>query len=61
MKSITNIITPYGTGTLADRMEPDWISVRLPINDLTKTIPADRIVTRVENMGLFKFHLEELK
>jgi hypothetical protein len=60
--TVTNKVhTSYGIGTLADRMEPDWITVRLPINELTRTIPADRVVTQGENMGLFKFHIEELK
>jgi hypothetical protein len=61
MTVISKIQTPYGIGTLADNMEPDWISVRLPINELTKTIPVERVVTKGENMGLFLFKIEELK
>ena len=51
--------TPYGVGTLADQMG-DWISVRLPINEVTKKIPFERLVTKSDSMGLFIFKLDEL-
>lgn len=61
MVAINKVNTPYGIGTLADKMPDDWISVRLPINELTNTIPAERVVTKGLNMGLFLFRLGELK
>jgi hypothetical protein len=61
MKSINNVITPYGKGQLWDKLTDGMISVRLEINELTNTIPADRIVTKGTHTGLFKFWLKELK
>ena len=60
MKTVNNVITPYGKGQLWDKMDNGMISVRLSIDEITKTIPADRIVTRGEHTGLFMFTLEEL-
>jgi len=60
-RSTTNVLTPYGEGQLWDRFEDGMISVRLPVNDLTLTIPEDRLVTRGKYSGQWKFFESELK
>ena len=53
--------TPYGEGKVCDRFENGMISVRLPINELTLSIPPDRLVTKSEKFGVWLFLESELK
>ena len=60
-RSTTKVLTPYGEGQLWDRFEDGMISVRLPVNDLTLTIPDDRLVTKGSYNGVWKFYVSELE
>ena len=58
------VTTPYGVGQLRDNMGNGFVSVRLPVNEVTNEIPLDQVITRSDKTGLFKFKesdIEELK
>ena len=61
MTATNKIQTPYGFGDLCDRLEDGMITVRLPVNELTLSIPKERFITKGESMGVWKFFMEELK